>query len=64
MYDTRDATMRKNIESRQRLERLNLRLEKRMQTYTEEEKFQEKIKARLKDWNYMQNRLHEEQLKR
>jgi len=56
--------MHRDIESRQRVERMVSRIEKRKNKEDEEKEFQDKIKNRLQEWNLKQNRIQEEQLKR
>lgn len=41
----------RDIESRQRVERMMSRLELKVSREDEEDKFQEKIKSRLQEWN-------------
>lgn len=64
LREKKDATNSRDVESRQRVERMMSRLEKKASREEEEERFQEKIKSRLQDWNFRQNRVQEEQLKR
>jgi len=56
--------LHRDIESRQRVERMISRIDKRKNKEDEEKEFQDKIKNRLQEWNLKQNRIQEEQLKR
>jgi len=58
------TTTIRDVQSRQRLERMKSRLDVKNARDVEDEKFQQKIKGRLQEWNLRQNRVQEEQLKR